>query len=69
MFDSSKKRLAETFFFGLLEFLIILVTEFGDLESRRRLLFTEIGVHQLSSSAFMAASSGPTSLVGTGGLL
>jgi len=46
MFDSSVKRLAETFFFGLLEFLIILVTEFGDLESRRRLLFTELGVHQ-----------------------
>jgi len=66
MFDSSEKRLAETFFFSLLEFLITLVT---DLESRRRLLFTEIGVHQPSSSAFIAAGSGPTSLVGTGGLL
>jgi len=55
MFDSSEKWLAETYFFGLLEF-IILVTEFGDLESRRRLLFTELGVQQFSSSAFMAAS-------------
>jgi len=69
MFDSSEKRLAESFFFGLLEFLTILVTEFGGLESRRRLLFTELGVHQSSPSPFMAASSGSTSLFGKGGLL
>jgi len=31
-FVNSEKRLAEKFFFELLEFLIILVTEFGDLE-------------------------------------
>jgi len=45
MFDSSEKRLSETLFFGLLEFRSILVTEFGDLESRQRFLFAELGIH------------------------